>query len=98
MTLAGICGLHPVILAILVGEVLPPEVIGIQPEILGMAILGVWGTSTMVSPFSATTLFTSRVVNVPSHIIAWRWDTPIVLLSTCVVAVYVVAVRHLLYL
>lgn len=97
MTLAGVAGLHPVILAILVGEVMPPEIIGVAPEVMAMAMLGVWGTSTMVSPFSATTLFMARVVNVPSHIIAWRWDVPVVLLSATVVAAYVVTIRHLLY-
>lgn len=97
MTLAGVAGLHPVILAILVGEVMPPEIIGVAPEVMAMAMLGVWGTSTMVSPFSATTLFMARVVNVPSHVIAWRWDIPVVMLSASVVAAYVVAIRHLLY-
>ncbi len=97
MTLAGAAGLHPVILAILVGEVMPPEVIGIAPEVLAIAMLGVWGTSTMVSPFSATTLFMARVVNLPSHVIAWRWGTPVVFLSAVVVAAYVVTIRHLLY-
>ncbi len=97
MTLAGAAGLHPVILVILVGEVLPPDVIGIAPEVLAIAMLGVWGTSTMISPFSATTLFMARVVNLPSHVIAWRWGTPVVLVSTCVVVAYVVIIRHLLY-
>lgn len=97
ITLAGMAGLHPVILAILVGEVMPPEVIGLPPTVLAVAMLGVWGTSTMVSPFSATTLFMSRIINVPSQVIAWRWNPPVVLLSTIVVASYAVAIRHLLY-
>lgn len=96
-SLLGMAGLHPVIIAILVGEVLPPEIIGIAPEVLAIAILGVWGTSTMVSPFSATTLFMARVVGLPSHVIAWRWGPPLIFLSSCVVAGYVVIIRHLLY-
>ncbi len=97
MSLLGMAGLHPVVIAILVGEVLPPDVIGIAPEVLAIALLGVWGTSTMVSPFSATTLFMARVVGLPSHVIAWRWGPPVIALTTCVVASYVVIVRHLLY-
>lgn len=97
MTVASVFGLHPVILVILVGEVLPPDVIGVPAPLLAIALLGVWGTSTMVSPFSATTLFMSRVVNVPSHIIAWRWSIPVVSITTAVVAVYVVILRHLFY-
>lgn len=96
-SLLGMAGLHPVVIAILVGEVLPPDVIGIAPEVLAIALLGVWGTSTMVSPFSATTLFMSRVVHMPSHVIAWRWGPPLIFLSACVVAAYVVIIRHLLY-
>lgn len=97
MAILGMAGLHPVVIAILVGEVLPPEVIGIAPEVLAIAMLGVWGTSTMTSPFSATTLFMARVVGLPSHVIAWRWSPPVIALTTCVVAAYVVIVRHLLY-
>lgn len=97
MTIAGAAGFHPVIVAILVGEVMPPEVIGMPPEILAMALLGVWGTSTMISPFSATTLFMSRVVKTPSHVIAWKWDIPVVFLAITVVAVYVVTYKHIFY-
>jgi hypothetical protein len=97
MTVASAAGFHPVIVAILVGEVMPPEVIGMPPEILAMALLGVWGASTMISPFSATTLFMSRVVQTPSHVIAWKWDIPVVLLAITVVAVYVVTYKHIFY-
>lgn len=97
ISLLGMAGLHPVVIAILVGEVLPPDVIGIAPQVLAVALLGVWGTSTMVSPFSATTLFMARVVGLPSHVIAWRWGPPMIALTTCVVAGYVVIIRHLLY-
>ncbi len=97
MAVASAIGLHPVILVILIGEVLPPEVIGVPAPLLAIALLGVWGTSTMVSPFSATTLFMARVVNVPSHIIAWRWALPVVMVTTTLVAVYVVILRHLFY-
>lgn len=97
MTFASAAGFHPVIVAILVGEVMPPEVIGMPPEILAMALLGVWGASTMISPFSATTLFMSRVVQAPSHVIAWKWDIPVVLLAITVVAVYVVTYKHIFY-
>lgn len=97
MGLAGMVGLHPVILVILVGEVMPPDVIGVPAPLLAIALLGVWGTSTMVSPFSATTLFMSRIVNVPSHVIAWRWNVPVVAMTTTLVALYVVVLRHLFY-
>jgi len=97
MNLASCIGLHPVILVILVGEIMPPDVIGIPAPLLAISMLGAWGTSTMISPFSATTLFMARAVNVPSHVIAWRWCAPIAAITALFVAAYVVAIRHLLF-
>ena len=81
----GAVGLHPVIPVILVGEILTPEMLGLPAPVMGLALLGVWGLSTLVSPFSATTLFMSRVLSVPAHTIAWRWNPPYVVLATLVV-------------
>ncbi len=81
----GAIGLHPVIPVILVGEILTPEMLALPAPVMGLALLGVWGLSTLVSPFSATTLFMSRVLSVPAHTIAWRWNPPYVILATLVV-------------
>jgi len=88
----GFCGLHPVIPVIFVGEVLPPDVIGLPAEIIGMALLGSWGLSTLVSPFSGTTLIMSRFVPAPSHVIAWRWNAPYSLVATTAVSLSIIAV------
>ncbi|MDD9876582.1 MAG: hypothetical protein OXR84_03980 [Magnetovibrio sp.] len=87
----GACGLHPVIPVILVGEAVPPEVIGLPAEIMGMALLGAWGLSTLVSPFSGTTLMMSRFVRAPSYEIAWRWNAPYVALAATAVSLSVIA-------
>ena len=93
----GILGLHPVIVVFIIGEVMPPDVVGVAPEVMALAMLGVWGLSTMGSPFSATTLFMSRVLNLPSHVIGWRWNLPLLLLSSVVVAMYVIMLRHVVF-
>ena len=87
----GLCGLHPVIPVIFIGEALPPDVIGLPAEIIGMALLGAWGLSTLVSPVSGTTLMMSKFVGISSHAIAWRWNTPYALVATTVVSLSVIA-------
>ncbi len=76
MVLAGAVGVHPVVLVILVGAVLPPEVYGLPPVIMAMTMLGTWGISTTSSPFSATTLFVSRITGDDIYQLAWRWAAP----------------------
>jgi len=68
---AGI-GLHPVVLVILVGSVLPPEVFGMPPLIMALVMLGTWGLSTTSSPVSGTTLVVSRLTGEDSFRLAWR--------------------------
>jgi len=80
----GVIGLHPVIPVILAGEILTPKILGLSSPVMGLALLSVWGLSTLVSPISATTLFMSRVLSVPAHTIAWRWNLPYVILAALV--------------
>ena len=91
----GMIGMHPVIVVILIGEVLPPEVLGVPDWIMGLALLGVWGLSTMINPFSATTLYLARVGGGSGYTMAWRWNPPFVFIATGVVTAGVVALRHL---
>jgi len=91
----SLIGLHPVITVIFLSSVLPPEILGLQDWVVGLTYVGVWGLSTMVSPFSGTTLFMSRVTGVPAHIIGWRWMLPLALINGALVAGMVIAIRHL---
>jgi hypothetical protein len=94
--IAGISmlGLHPVVVVILVGEVLPPEVMGVPDWIMGVALLGMWGLSTMINPYSATTLYLARVSGVSAYTMAWRWNPPFVLIAISLVTLGVIALRH----
>ena len=68
----GGIGLHPVVLVILVGSVLPPEVFGMPPVVMGLVMLGTWGLSTTSSPVSGTTLVVGRLTGESSFRLAWR--------------------------
>jgi hypothetical protein len=89
-------GLHPVIVVIVLSSILPPDALGMRDWVMGLTFVGVWGLSTMVSPFSGTTLFMSRVTGVPAHIIGWRWMLPTSLLNGTMIALMIIAIRHVI--
>jgi len=92
--LTSMIGLHPIITVIVLSSILPPEALGMEDWVMGLCFVGVWGLSTMVSPFSGTTLYMSRVTEVPAHIIGWRWMLPQALLSGMMIALVIIIIRH----
>ncbi|MEK9672032.1 MAG: hypothetical protein VW268_05950 [Rhodospirillaceae bacterium] len=68
---AGAAGLHPVVLVIIIGTALPPDVFGMPPLIMALVMLGTWGLSTTSSPFSGTTLVVGRLTGESSFRLAW---------------------------
>ncbi len=95
ITALGAVGLHAVIVVILVGEVLPPEVMGVPDWLLGVTLLGIWGLSTWVNPYSGTTLFLARVTDISPFTIAWRWHPAVTLIITTLTILAIIAIRHL---
>ncbi len=93
--ITSMLGLHPVIVVITLSSILPPEAMGMRDWVMGLTYIGVWGLSTMISPFSGTTLYMSRVTGVPAHIIGWRWMLPSALLSSAMIAIVIIVLRHL---
>jgi len=93
--LLSAAGLHPVVVTVLIGGVLPPEVIGISPLLMGTTLLIMWGLGTIVSPLSAVALYLSRASGVPPWKIAWLWNSPYALVGTVLAALFVVVARHL---
>jgi hypothetical protein len=91
----GFAGLHPVIVVIFISSVLPPALLGLPDWITALVYVCSWGMSTMVSPFSGTTLFMARATGVPGHVIGWRWSPPVVFTSACVVTVSLIGLRNL---
>jgi hypothetical protein len=92
--ICGLLGMHPVIVVIFLSSVLPPELVGLPDWIVGLIYVCTWGTCTMVSPFSGTTLFMARATGVASHVIGWRWSPPSVFVCLAVITLVLIALRH----
>jgi hypothetical protein len=75
-TLLGGLGVHPVVLAILVGEVLGPAALGLSPVAVALLLAVVWGLGTQMSPFSATVMHVARLLDVSVFRVAWLWNAP----------------------
>lgn len=90
----GVIGLHPVIVVLSLSAILPPDVIGLRDWVLALVYLGCWGMSTMVSPYSGTTLFMSRFTGVPAHIIGWKWSSYSVMFNAVLLVSFIIILRH----
>lgn len=95
MALLGSIGMHPVLMAVVVGTVVPPEALGLSPEAMALLLLAMWGGSVTVSPFSATTLLLARIVGVSGWTVGWRWNAGYGFSSAFLIALGFVAFRHL---
>lgn len=73
--LAGI-GVHPVVLVILVGEILTPEVLELPAVAVALLLAVAWGLGTQMSPVSATVMQVGRLLDVSVFRVAWIWNAP----------------------
>jgi len=90
----GFIGLHPVVVVLTLGAILSPEIMGLRDWVLGLVFLGCWGLTTMVSPYSGTTLIMSRFTGIPSHVIGWRWAPYSVFFNVALMLAFIIALRH----
>ena len=90
----GAIGLHPVVVFMVIGNILPPEVLGLSVPVMAFLMLAMWGISTLMSPFAATTLYVARITGVSIWSIAWRWNGPYVVAASALTFLLVVAIRH----
>jgi hypothetical protein len=95
-TLIGGLGVHPVVLAILVGEVLGPAALGLSPLAVALLLAVVWGMGTQMSPFSATVMHVSRMLDVSVFRVAWLWNAPYCLPAAALAGAAVAGVAALL--
>lgn len=73
--LAGL-GVHPVVLVILVGEILTPEVLELPAVAVALLLAVAWGLGTQMSPVSATVMQVGRLLDVSVFRVAWIWNAP----------------------
>lgn len=82
ISLTCFLGLHPALPALLIVNVLTPEVLGLSPVLHMAALLTGWSLANMVAPFTVIGLMTSRATGRPPHRVMIGWN----LASACVVA------------
>ncbi|MEM6462265.1 MAG: hypothetical protein AAF724_10145 [Pseudomonadota bacterium] len=90
--LASCIGLPPIMIVTFIGGILVamPQ-LGLNPSMLGLALLVGWALNLTGSPFSATSLLLSRVVGIPGPVHAWRWNGLFTLMSWVVGALVLTA-------
>lgn len=95
IVVCGAAGLHPVILIVLVGHVIPPSVLGVEPQTLAVLLMASWGLSTNISPISATSLFMARITGESVFRVAWQWNAPFCLIAATIVGAAAIAIHRL---
>ncbi len=95
LVLFGLVGLHPVIPVLVIAQSFPPDVLGLTPQEMALSMMVSWGMSTALSPFSATSLYLSRLLGLPGWVIAWRWNAAYCLGGAVFVALGLMAFHHL---
>jgi hypothetical protein len=61
MTGFAACGVHPVVLVVLVGQAISPQAVHIAPSTMALIMAATWSLGVSVSPLSGLTLYVSRV-------------------------------------
>ncbi len=69
--------------------------LGLDPTILGFALIIGWGLNLIGSPFSATSLVLARVTGIPGVTLSWRWNGLYSLISFAIAAGFIAIVTTL---
>jgi hypothetical protein len=96
LVMASALGLHPVIVVMLIGQILPPESFGLPVSLLALLLMALWGMGTNASPFSATNIIMGRAVGMGHWAIAWRWNLPFSLGGAAVIALACILLRRVM--
>lgn len=93
--LAGV-GVHPVILAIGVGQILPPSTLGLAAPVVALMLVVAWATGTAMSPFSATTMQVARLLELSVFRVGWGWNAGYCLPASALAALVIAGVERAL--
>ena len=73
--LAGQMGMNPILAITLALPVLPPpEVLGVSPTALVVAVVAGWALTGATSPFTATTLLIGSFARISAWRVGWAWN------------------------
>ncbi len=94
--LLGQVGMHPILAASLIGPLLPaPEVLGIPPDILVVALAIGWSFSAVSSPFTATVLLIGVFGKVPALTVGVKWNGAFLLVGAVAASLWVLGLAAL---
>jgi hypothetical protein len=75
MPLLGQVGMHPILAASLLVPLMPaPEVLGVPPGLVMLAMAFGWSISAVSSPFTATVLLVGVFARVSAFTVGLRWN------------------------
>lgn len=96
--LLSLAGIHPLVPVVVIGEILPPGLLGLPPALFCATLVTMWGLGAVVSPFSGTTLFMRRVGGLSAWRVSWFCNGPYGVAGTALLAVVVLMARHFMIL
>ena len=95
IAVGSFCGLHSVILIVVIGHTLPPQTIGLSQSTLALLMLTSWGIGGVLSPLSNLTLYAANMLGQSNWSMAWR-DNGFYALGCIAISAAVIMGFHLL--
>jgi hypothetical protein len=89
---ASIAGVHPLVAIALLGQSLKPEVLGIDVELLALALIGSSVLTYMLGPFSGTLGLMQSLTRIPGYRLA-LWNLPYAVGYVALLAVAILVYR-----
>lgn len=97
VVLAGQLGMNPVLsVTILSGALPPPDVLGLPPVVVALALTGAWAVTANTSPFSAATLVTGQMAGVTAETVGRRWNGLYAILSLALLSAWIATAAAIL--
>ena len=94
--IVGQIGMNPILAVSLTAPLLPaPEVVGLSPTALVVAVTGGWAVSGATSPFTASTLLVGALGNVSATHVGLRWNGAYALTCGVVLSLWVLLVARI---
>lgn len=93
--LGGQVGMNPILFVSLFGPLLPsPEVLGISPAVMVVAMTGGWALSGLTSPFTASVMLVARLGDVSTQEVSLRWNGPFALIAAVLLSAWVIFLAY----
>ncbi|MGE0660224.1 MAG: hypothetical protein AB7F36_03600 [Reyranellaceae bacterium] len=93
IAVGSFCGLHAVIMIVVIGHTLQPAAVGLSQATLALVMLTSWGIGGVLSPLSNLTLYAANMLGQSNWRMAWR-DNGLYAAGCVVVAATVIVGFH----